>query len=108
MGVSPGEDRRRRRRTVPTARQLAVLRMICNALYETGRFPTVQEIAEHFGVHANAAHEHLMALVRKGYLSARQPGRHRSFGVLRNADGDSVAGWHMVDALLTREDRGEA
>lgn len=53
-----------------TPRQHEILTMIGAFDAQYGRPPTRQEIADHFGfASANAAQEHVNALVRKGALS---------------------------------------
>lgn len=53
-----------------TPRQQEILNMIGAFDAQYGRPPTRQEIADHFGfASANAAQDHVNALVRKGALS---------------------------------------
>lgn len=52
-----------------TERQKAVLAFCKNHVEETKRFPTVREIANHFGFASTmASRSHLVAMVRKGAL----------------------------------------
>ena len=53
-----------------TPRQLQILRLIQDAILETGMPPTRKEIAEQLGFKSpNAAEDHLRALARKGVIS---------------------------------------
>ena len=53
-----------------TPRQLQILRLIQEAILETGMPPTRKEIAEQLGFKSpNAAEDHLRALARKGVIS---------------------------------------
>ena len=53
-----------------TPRQLQILRLIQDAIMETGMPPTRKEIAEQLGFKSpNAAEDHLRALARKGVIS---------------------------------------
>lgn len=61
----------------PTPRQQAILDYLVECHRRDGVLPTVREIAGHFGfASVNAAHDHLAALERKGYVE-RRPGAAR-------------------------------
>jgi len=51
-----------------TRRQLEVLHLLSDALRRTGTSPSVSELARRLGITPAAAHQHLVALERKGYL----------------------------------------
>ena len=74
-----------------TQRQQDILTLIADSQRESGQTPSLREIAAHFGFSsANAARDHVNALIQKGYLE-RPPGRARSlqltapFQALRNS-----------------------
>lgn len=60
-------DRHPDRRSL-TRRQKEVLQFIATYLDDNGLSPTLKEIAEHFDVSKITVHEHVNALVSKGYL----------------------------------------
>ena len=69
--------------TVLTHRQQQVLDYIRACQEDGGVTPSLREIAGHFRFRsANAARDHIRALVRKGVLD-QQPGRARAFRVVR-------------------------
>ncbi|MCB1599650.1 MAG: transcriptional repressor LexA [Lysobacterales bacterium] len=76
-----------------TPRQRQILDFIDARLRQSGAPPTRAEIAAAFGFRsANAAEEHLRALVRKGAI-AMAPGRSRGIRVLKSTvDADAVGG----------------
>ncbi len=51
-----------------TARQEEIYRAICDSFSERGLPPTLQEIASRFGFNVNAAKDHILTLVKKGYI----------------------------------------
>lgn len=59
--------------SVPTFRQLLVLRFIDSMLREQGMSPSLREIAKHIGiVSTNGVNDHLRALERKGLIVREQ------------------------------------
>ncbi len=64
-----------RRRSGPTDKQRAVLEFIREKVRGTGKAPTCREIAGHMGVGPRAAHQHLHALRKQGFLVPAVPGR---------------------------------
>ena len=56
----------------PTSRQSEVLLFINNFFVQHHYAPTFREIAEQFSVSVRAAHDHVRALSRKGYIQTRQ------------------------------------
>lgn len=66
-----------------TKRQMQVLEFIDGFVGDHGYPPTVREVAARFGFRSpRAAHDHMKALQRKGYLKA-EPGKPRALEVLR-------------------------
>lgn len=58
-----------------TDRQAQVLRFIAGHIVQWQRPPTRKEISRHFGWSAaNAAHEHIKAIVQKGYIALDDSG----------------------------------
>ncbi|MCK9408184.1 MAG: transcriptional repressor LexA [Bacteriovoracaceae bacterium] len=51
-----------------TTRQAEIYRAICDSFSERGLPPTLQELATKFGFNVNAAKEHVLTLVKKGYV----------------------------------------
>lgn len=51
-----------------TRRQTEILDFIRSFLADNRYPPTVREIGEHFGISPKAAHDHIRALVRKGFI----------------------------------------
>ncbi len=75
-----------------TKRQAEVLEFINTYLEDHGYPPTVREVAAHFGFRSpRAAHDHMKALQRKGYLRV-QAGRPRAVEVVRPRSGIPVLG----------------
>jgi repressor LexA len=75
-----------------TKRQAEVLEFINRYLEEHGYPPTVREVAAHFGFRSpRAAHDHMKALQKKGYLRVRA-GRPRAVEVVRPRSGIPVLG----------------
>jgi hypothetical protein len=76
-----------------TDRQRQVLGLIVAGVAERGRPPTIREIGLALGTtNPEAAHGHIRALARKGYISTRFY-KERSIIVLRLPDGRRVTGW---------------
>ena len=73
------------KRTPLTKRQESVLRFISNFSTENGYPPTVQEIAVSFDIFRNAAHQHIWAIERKGYIR-RTPNVARGLVVLKRKE----------------------
>lgn len=70
-----------------TKRQAQVLGFIEEYLTENGFPPTVREVAARFGFRSpRAAHDHIKALERKGYLRPAQ-GRPRALGLVHPKGG---------------------
>ena len=91
-----------------TDTQRVVLDHLCLRVFETGRMPTMKEIADAFDwASPNAAEGHVSALVNKGYLKVTKPGKHRRYGLLRRADGVAIDNWHR-DPLLVGMEMGKA
>ena len=72
-----------------TERQRAVLEFIRDFVREQGLPPTVREIGEHFGLDPHAAHDHLKALERKGYLK-RDSSKARSLRLVEALEEGAV------------------
>ncbi len=67
-----------------TNRQAQVLEFISDHLARHGYPPTVREVAAHFGFRSpRAAHDHVKALQKKGYLRS-VPGRSRTLELLKD------------------------
>lgn len=65
-----------------TRRQKQVLDFIDRTQRKTGIFPTLQEVANHFGFKSiNAVQDHIRALTRKGALE-KVPGKARAFRIV--------------------------
>ena len=82
-----------------TNRQHEVLDFICRFIVERSMPPSLAEIADAFDFREKAAHDHVHALERKGYI-ATQPLRPRSIKVLKMASEfyGSVGGLFLVVA----------
>ncbi len=66
-----------------TDKQRDVLRLIAQKVNEAGFPPTLQELADEFGVASkNAVLRHLNALEKKGYISKREGGTARGIRIL--------------------------
>ena len=61
-----------------TDKQKAILSFIAESKENTGVFPSLSEIAEHFSFSTPAAYYALSALEEKGYLS-HEKGEHRAY-----------------------------
>ena len=55
-----------------TDKQAARLRYITSYMEEYGRSPSYNDIAEHFGISATAAHNTVRSLVKKGLLEKKE------------------------------------
>jgi len=74
-----------------TPRQRQILELIQQELAQTGYPPTRSEIARRFGFRsANAAEQHLRALVKKGVI-AMQPGASRGIRLLIEPGGEAAS-----------------
>ena len=94
-------------KTPLTKRQSEVLAFIASASAETGRPPTVREIADHFGFRSpRAVSDHLAVLERKGWIE-RDAGSARGIRVVDGVDGipivGTVAAGHPILAPEHRE-----
>lgn len=69
-----------------TRRQSQVIRFVRRHVRDRGFPPTVREIADELGVHANAAAGHVASLERKGVLR-RSPGVARGLVLIGGKDG---------------------
>lgn len=67
-----------------TKRQTEIYQAVCDSLNERGVPPTLQELATRFGFNVNAAKDHVLSLVRKGYLRYT-PNISRGIEVVRKA-----------------------
>ncbi|MBI5524473.1 MAG: repressor LexA [Desulfarculus sp.] len=75
-----------------TERQAQVLEFINSFLHQQGYPPTVREVAARFGFRSpRAAHDHMKALQRKGYLRSA-PGLPRALNVIGPPKGIPVLG----------------
>lgn len=75
-----------------TERQAQVLEFITSFLNQQGYPPTVREVAARFGFRSpRAAHDHMKALQRKGYLRS-VPGLPRALNVIGPPKGIPVLG----------------
>jgi len=64
-----------------TARQKEILTFIADSVTESGRTPTVREIAHHFSISIGPVQRHLKALQRKWHLT-HKPGISRGIDVV--------------------------
>lgn len=75
-----------------TKRQSEVLALIERFREENGYPPTVREVAAHFGFRSpRAAHDHMKALEKKGFLRSR-PGKPRALEVVGSRRGIPMLG----------------
>ena len=75
-----------------TNRQQQVLNFIQDFQNEHGFSPTVREVAAHFGFRSpRAAHDHIKALEKKGYLKPAS-GRPRALGLVNPKNGIPILG----------------
>ncbi|MFA5833260.1 MAG: transcriptional repressor LexA [Bacteroidota bacterium] len=51
-----------------TKRQAEIYQAICDSFRERGLPPTLQELATTFGFNVNAAKDHILTLIKKGYI----------------------------------------
>ncbi len=82
-----------------TRRQLDVLRFVRDYLREHALAPTLDEIAERFGVSKVTVHEHLAHLERKGWIR-REHGRSRAISLVRDPDLPEAYGTPLDDVEL--------
>lgn len=68
MKAALNRRQQRRRRKSLTSRQALILAFIKRFSRRNGYMPTVQEIAENYGMHGHGAHCHLVLIERKGYI----------------------------------------
>lgn len=69
-------------------RQTVVLGAICTAIDDSGRSPTIREIAEALDIAStNAVNDHLGALAKKGWLDLGPDGESRALRPLYYPDG---------------------
>ena len=68
-----------------TEKQAKVLSFVSNHINTVGFPPTVRQVASYFGVSAKAAHDHMRAIAKKGYLRLF-PGSARGMEVVRMDD----------------------
>ena len=61
-----------------TDKQAARLRYITSYMEEYGRSPSYNDIAEHFGISATAAHNTVRSLVKKGLLEKKEQAAKRA------------------------------
>jgi len=73
-----------------TEKQAKILEFISNHISSVGFPPTVRQIAEYFNISAKAAHDHLKAIAKKGYLRLF-PGHARGMEVMKNSNGDDLS-----------------
>lgn len=76
-----------------TERQLHVLCTISDYIAEHGQSPSVAEIGRDERVSDNAAHEHVSALIKKGYITKRDG---VSRGIFLTDTGKHETGDHFV------------
>ncbi len=75
-----------------TARQAQVLEFIQDFTHGNGYPPTVREVAANFGFRSpRAAHDHMKALEKKGYMRSRA-GRPRALEILQSRRGIPLLG----------------
>ncbi|MGI9012817.1 MAG: transcriptional repressor LexA [Phycisphaerales bacterium] len=67
-----------------TPKQLAILKMIRDSRITRGYSPTMQELADEFGISKVTIFEHVEALIRKGALT-REPNKARSLQIAHDA-----------------------
>ncbi len=68
-----------------TEKQKKVLEFVTEHIQTIGFPPTVRQIAVYFGVSAKAAHDHLRAIAKKGYLRLF-PGSARGMEVIKTSE----------------------
>lgn len=73
----------KRRRASLTPKQLRVLTFIRDYMHTRGYAPTMQELADEFGVSKVTVFEHIVALQKKGYLRRT---RHKARSLRLSAD----------------------
>jgi repressor LexA len=75
-----------------TERQREVLIFISNYIHSHMYPPTIRETADHFGISIKGAHDHVMALKKKGYIKSDK--RSRTMEIIKH-DGEDE--WGMAD-----------
>jgi repressor LexA len=78
-----------------TEKQSTILKFIENHSFEVGFPPTVREIAAYFNISAKAAHDHLKAISKKGYIRLL-PGSARGIELVHKTLHDPVTSENIV------------
>jgi repressor LexA len=71
-----------------TEKQAIVLRFIEDHINDVGIPPTVREIAIYFTISSKAAHDHIKAIAKKGYIRTL-PGAARAIVLLKSIKGEN-------------------
>lgn len=72
-----------------TEKQYMIFKFIANHIQHVGFPPTVREVAIYFSISAKAAHDHLRAIAKKGYLRLFS-GAARGMELLKTVDGEPI------------------
>jgi repressor LexA len=81
-----------------TERQRTILKYIENFITLHCYPPVMREIAENFSITPKAAHDHVTALKRKGYISL-EPRQSRSIGMVKDDEGKDYGEFAKVPVL---------
>lgn len=81
-----------------TEKQKKVLLFVTEHIQGIGFPPTVRQIAVYFGVSAKAAHDHLRAIAKKGYLRLF-PGSARGMEVVKTVDNEDIGSVAKADNI---------
>lgn len=71
-----------------TKRQKEVLSFIADYLRKHSYPPTIREVADHYSISVKGAHDHIIALKKKGFLKQVDK-RSRTMGLTQASQGDS-------------------
>jgi len=72
-----------------TKRQTEILLFIEKYIKENGFSPSVREIAGYFKISAKGAYDHILALVKKGFITM-QSGKPRTIRILAKKRGSAL------------------
>lgn len=92
-----GYSKAMRSRSALTLRQAQVYSTLVHYL-EIDHHPTIKELAEHMGVCKITVHEHLQALIKKGYVT-RTKYMSRSTALVEPVADEYVEGRRVMDEL---------
>ncbi|MDR2258176.1 MAG: transcriptional repressor LexA [Treponema sp.] len=83
-----------------TARQKEVLSFIAEYIGAHSYPPTIREVAEYFSISVKGAHDHVIALKKKGVLKQTDK-RSRTMGLVKKEDEGGQAGFTEIPVLGT-------